>query len=714
MLLSLPLLSPSHPPHDCFKSTQLAPQRVARAKAGEEKCTRIFAIGVVSGIATPSLTGRRRRALRRRQAALRGFAVDKCSFFSELEVAEETDPKEAKTGQARGEKGQMIFSPTTLSNYMYSPFAAWMDRLRRECPEDPRCQWYEDDEMRSFLWKRGNEVEDLFLNFFRTERPEMRIVDLSNARDACASEENWRALAAEKTTEVLKAGSADLLYQAPLYHPGLGLYGIADFIIRWEPEDGLVQYDIWDTKLAMHPRPSFLAQLAGYAEALELQLRGSSCRGRVGRLGLVLGEERAMKGEVEVLEADEVRPWFRKLWEEFRSFQEAFDPDDDPPDPAETSKANRGSWTSYANDLLQKKDDLALVSGMTKRRRRKLLEASTKTMGALGSLTSGTLSQLAKNEKIPEASLSRLALQARLQSKSRQQRLVASVALPTARACLVELPEDDPGDIFLDLEGMPLKKPGSAREYLVGLVTRDGNFHDWWSTTEAEEQLTFREVVEWILQRRAEYPGMHVYHYGHYEIAAFKRFAKATNQMSQEVKLLVEKVFINLHPVVKRSVALGLPGYGLKNVEHMYKPARETEVATALSSVLVYQSWLDEPDGADWKSSAKLADIREYNKEDCISTMQLLKWLRKRIAHKKRPLKSDEELPEVKARKPVPPPTLDLEMSKALKTLMVRSENVPVEVQPFLINPHFPKVEMCLDEPPQEAKNRVKELRQQS
>src|SRR5690606_8079142 len=42
----------------------------------------------------------------------------------------------------------------------------------------------------------------------------------------------------------------------------------------------------------------------------------------------------------------------------------------------------------------------------------------------------------------------------------------------------------------------------------------------------------------------------------------------------------------------------------------------------------VYQQWVDNRDGDDWRTSKLLNDIREYNKDDCDSTFELACWLR--------------------------------------------------------------------------------------
>ena len=44
-------------------------------------------------------------------------------------------------------------------------------------------------------------------------------------------------------------------------------------------------------------------------------------------------------------------------------------------------------------------------------------------------------------------------------------------------------------------------------------------------------------------------------------------------------------------------------------------------------SVAAYDAWLERPDGADEASSPTLAALREYNRDDCVSTRELADWL---------------------------------------------------------------------------------------
>jgi uncharacterized protein len=66
----------------------------------------------------------------------------------------------------------------------------------------------------------------------------------------------------------------------------------------------------------------------------------------------------------------------------------------------------------------------------------------------------------------------------------------------------------------------------------------------------------------------------------------------------------------------------------LKNVEHLYLLKRDGQVATGGESIVYYYRWLANSDGEDWRSSATLKLIRDYNRADCDSTWLLIQWLR--------------------------------------------------------------------------------------
>ncbi|CAJ1460986.1 unnamed protein product [Effrenium voratum] len=553
--------------------------------------------------------------------------------------------KQAQTKvQVPSQDSAEVYSATSFAVFIQSDFLAWMARLEKECPWHPLCKLKKPLTSLMFAQK-GEEVESKLLEWIRTEHSEWTLVDLKGCFFSDINKcTNWREKAAEKTVEALSR--ADVIYQAPVYDNELKLFGIVDFLLRRRLPTGEEEYVVWDTKLAGHAQGHHLAQLACYAAALQRM----GCA--VAKVGLVLGNQ-APGASVE-LPAAELLPYFQRGWAAFRAFERDFDAAA-APDPAETPAAQWGSWDQAALDILTKRDDIALVAGLTRLHRRKLRRLGFETLTQLAQLPRPQVPEAAKELKMAPRRLEKLRLQAWLQYKSRKTKRPASRVLAGAAKTLARLPEDDEGDLFLDLEGIFTNEPWGMHDYLIGICMQDGTYHHWWSH---DDMSHFEQVLDWISSRRQQFPSLHVYCYGHYEGTAFRRFADSADSRSRKLAEELLSILVDLHPLVKGSLALGLPGYGLKNVEKMFKPPREGAVEDAVQSMVAYMQW--QQDG----NPELLRQIREYNRDDCISTKKLLSWLRKRCARvpKVAPMPAKEP-----PRRQATGPEKDPSISKALE-----------------------------------------------
>jgi uncharacterized protein len=93
-----------------------------------------------------------------------------------------------------------------------------------------------------------------------------------------------------------------------------------------------------------------------------------------------------------------------------------------------------------------------------------------------------------------------------------------------------------------------------------------------------------------------------------------------------------------------------------------------------MESVVQYEAWIESGDPGDWKQSAVLCGIRDYNREDCDSTLELARWLRERqretgIAFAGKP--APEEVPE-----PEPPSERALQQRDLARALL---DEIPEE-----------------------------------
>jgi len=528
----------------------------------------------------------------------------------------------------------LLFSPTDLTEYLLSPFATWMTRYALDHPEvkpvpDPADPGSIPDTA-AILKRRGFEHEARVLARLRAEGRQVLELDPHDPKGAA------------RTLDAMQTGY-QVIYQAHLGAPPFA--GVADFLVRAPGASRLgdFHYTVWDAKLARRARPAHWLQLCCYADLLEA-IQGA----RPAELRLELGD-----GRHETLRVEEVLAFYRALRASFEAFLAAWTPDDAPlPDPA----ADHGRWQEEAERRLAARDHVSLVAGCTASQRRRLAAVGIETLAGLAETT------LARVTGIEDRVFARLREQARLQRESAgapspRFRVLAPGEVEAGRG-LALLPPASPGDVAFDLEGDPLEQDGL--EYLWGVVYlgEDGlpAYHDWWAHDAAGERRALESFLDWLGERRRRFPDLRVHHYGGYEVAALRRLAGrfATREEALD-ELLRGQVFVDLYAVVRHGLRVGAPGYSLKHVERLHRPARAGAVQSGTESVAAYDAWRQAGEPAEWRESPLLRRIRDYNEEDCRSTFELAAWLRARageagIAYQPLARRERGEPPESQAR----------------------------------------------------------------
>jgi predicted RecB family nuclease len=91
---------------------------------------------------------------------------------------------------------------------------------------------------------------------------------------------------------------------------------------------------------------------------------------------------------------------------------------------------------------------------------------------------------------------------------------------------LLALPEPAEGDLFFHIEGARYYCE-DGREFglqflfgIAGTAERPPQYTQFWAFDRAGEKRAFEELIDLITSRRRERPGLHVYHYNHYEPTA--------------------------------------------------------------------------------------------------------------------------------------------------------------------------------------------------
>ena len=503
-----------------------------------------------------------------------------------------------------------FYSPSDLTIYMSSPFASWMNRYALD-NQDHGLEKDEADSLMSVLAQKGYEHEDAFEAKLIKDGLEVVKIDVGNNKEKLAA-----------TKEAMKQG-VDVITQARLEAEPFA--GFADFLIKvpGDSQLGDYYYEVWDTKLSRTAKSSHIIQLCCYAEML-LTLQGRLPE----KIAVALGN-----GESKVLFTNEYFDYYLQLKNQFLLQQAEFSSTEFP-DPA--SSNSWGDWSEVAKTILVEQDHLSLVANIRTTQIKKLTKAGINTVTNLVETKQESIAGL--NDTI----FHRLKSQARLQKASEGKEIPEIEVIPFElgeRTGFALLPPHSDQDVFFDIEGNPLEDGGL--EYLWGNTffneTGKRDFIDFWAHNSQEEKQAFIEFINWVYARWQSDPSMHIYHYASYEITACKKLMGRYGVCEYEVdQLLRNEVFVDLYKVVSSGLVVGAPSYSIKNVEHLYRSKRDTEVADGGASIVAYEQWrtLNEQgeEGYTWETSELLNDIRKYNIDDCDSTQELVDWLRKKQA----------------------------------------------------------------------------------
>ena len=223
--------------------------------------------------------------------------------------------------------------------------------------------------------------------------------------------------------------------------------------------------------------------------------------------------------------------------------------------------------------------------------------------------------------------------QARIQVEARETGEARYELLPVENGFgLTRLSEPTGGDIFFDLEGDPFVGEHGL-EYLFGYAFSDENgqptYRHEWAFTRAAEKQAFENFVDFVIARREEYPGLHIYHYAPYEPAALKRLMGRYATRQEEIDhMLRAGLFVDLFQIVRRGLRASVESYSIKLLDPFYDYKRETALADANAALASLQADL-ELDNIPSITEETKAAVLAYNRDDCNSARGLRNWLEK-------------------------------------------------------------------------------------
>jgi len=468
---------------------------------------------------------------------------------------------------------------------------------------------------------------------------------------------------ADVVADTLRAlrSEATVIYQAAFSTPEF--VGFADFLRR--DADG--RWRVQDSKLARTARVTALMQLAAYVDQLDrLGIPRSD------EVDLILGDR-----SISTHAVSDLLPLFHVRRARLRALIADRHID-------EGATGAPLAWGDDRGDLqivacgrcatceleVVAHRDLLLVARMRPVQRARLRTAGIQTIDDLAAARSAP-------EGMNPDSFEALRAQARLQlaamaaeEAAEPEEGGAHPAPPfevVSAAAIGLMPRPSRGDLFFDFEGDPLyTEPGEGQapenkhwglDYLFGWVDDAEQYTALWAHDFAAEKQALLDFLDFVAARRAAHPDMHIYHYAPYETSHLQNMAERYGVGEADVdRLLREGVFVDLYPLVLRTVRIGSRSYSIKKLEPLYMGAevRTSDVQKGDDSIVQYvQARGLAASGRTAEADGILADLADYNRYDCVSTRRLRNWL-VGLARDAGVLPAPPDEPETRAYEPAP------------------------------------------------------------
>ena len=423
--------------------------------------------------------------------------------------------------------------------------------------------------------------------------------------------------AVSATTDAMREG-ADVIVQAALNSDQWS--GRIDALLRVQKPSTLGEwsYEAVDTKLSRETRSGAILQLSLYSELV------ANMQGVMPDWMYIVTPWTGF--EPQAYRTTDYAAYYRLVKKRLELAIDAGSDVQTYPDPRE--HCDICQWSRQCDARRHSDDHLSLVAGISNLHTEELQSRDVDTVAMLADVL---LPWPWKPDRGAVATYEKIREQARVQIEGRTAgRPVFETLESEPGLGLSKLPEPSAGDVFFDIEGNPFVGYGGL-EFLLGYVSveesGDLRYARFWALNHEEEKGCFEEFVDWLMERWARHPDMHVYHYAPYETIAMKRLMSRHATREDEVdQMLRAGLFVDLYRVTRESVRASVESYSIKNMEQFFDFKREVSLSDANRALYTVSVAL-ESGGASELESSEIAFVEGYNRDDCASAFYLRSWL---------------------------------------------------------------------------------------
>ena len=373
---------------------------------------------------------------------------------------------------------------------------------------------------------------------------------------------------------------------------------------------GDFSYEISDTKNALKVKGINIYQLGIYVDLLK-DVQGILPK----NFYLILKDK--SKQKIKLTEVYETYLYHKRNYEKFLSdgIKKTV--------PEKCSYCNFCDWSDQCQNEWESKRHVNQILGNNKKDCQKFISSGIKTYDAVAKLNpQKKIGGLREEIKIKRIEQAKLQLEAEKEGSPKFKYIKENFFLNKGFNLL---PEPTKNDLFFDIESVQDWVYPGKLEYLFGLYFEENEkkvFKAFWAHDKNEEKQSVIKFFNFIKDYFKKYPKAKIYHYASYEITALERLTSIhkVHGVDYDHYLNLGK-FVDLFKVVKQAIYVSQKSYSIKEIEKYYDFKRTGEIKKGDVSEEFYIQWMQN------KDQELLNKIEEYNKQDCISTFRLRKWL---------------------------------------------------------------------------------------
>ena len=294
-----------------------------------------------------------------------------------------------------------------------------------------------------------------------------------------------------------------------------------------------------------------------------------------------------------------------------------------PPLTKDRKKCNICAWKDYCKEEAKKDGDLNIVNGIGMKRKEDFISIGINNIAELAESSPEEINQkLDISDERNKRVAYQLVNQAKSQISGKVNRINLSKSIPeitSSTGVLIYDIESDPDEKLDFLHGfLRINRLNNNELDLANAI-----YEPIFTMSQNQEEVSWEQIKNKLIKFK-DWP---ILHYGETEIVSLIRMAKYYKASRSYINI-INRNLVDVHSRIRKNWLFPVESYGLKTVANSINFNWTQENAEGSKALLLWREWND-LDTREKSTSTKLKWILDYNKDDCLATFHVARWLLK-------------------------------------------------------------------------------------